>query len=248
MRPGQNRMNGVGCGVMLIVAAAACLAADPFGGEGSSVARHRLYTPPDPAAPGGIKGTIARPAKPLATVLAIPPDTPERVYEAKITEPDRRGFLFQNLPAARYDLVVVYADEFFEGLQLTRGENTLTEADREKITAIVTASDPFFTRKVIHRMAGATGRGNAARCVVTLYRDRETDDQDYSKLKGYRRTFKLIWLKDVGPGWQVVQKRDLYPVTVEAAQMNPLHHLEGLLAKIRVTDQVRDLGMLELGK
>jgi len=216
---------------------------------GAPKERHRLYTPPDPSSAGGITGMIAKPAKPLLEVLAIPPDNPELVYEGQITGSNRQGFLFENLPMAKYDLFVIYENEFYEGLQLTYEPDTLTEKDRQSISYIVNASDPFFNKKVIHRVAGTTGRGNFARCVVTQYRDGPgTVSADYEDLKGIsRRTFKLIWLKDVGVGWQVVQKRDLYPVTVAMNLLTPTHHYAGVLSKIRVTDQVKNIGELELG-
>jgi hypothetical protein len=98
-------------------------------------------------------------------------------------------------------------------------------------------------------VAGTTGRGNFARCVVTQYRDRVTVSTEYEKLKGVgRRTFKLIWLKDVGVGWQVVEKRDLYPVTVDLRLLTPTHHFTGVLSRIRVTDQVKNVGELKLGE
>lgn len=200
--------------------------------------RHRLYTSPDPTATGGIKGVIKTPAMAIVEVLAMPPDEPRYVYEGRLTEPNNQGFLFENLPMARYNLFVIYDNEFYEGLELSREKDTLTKADREKISYIVNASDPFFNKKVIHRMAGTTGRGNLARCVVTEYRDKGP----------MRRTFKLIWLKDVGPGWQVVQKRDLYPITTDLKRMTPKHNFSDALSKIRVTDQIKDLGQIDLTK
>jgi len=211
--------------------------------------RHRLYTTTDPTASGGITGTITRPAKPIVQILAMPPDEPELVYEGQITGPNRQGFSFEHLPLAKYDLFVVYERDFYEGLELTYEPDTLTEKDRQSISYIVNASDPFFNKKVIHRVAGTTGRSNVARCVVTQYRDGPgTVSADYEALKGVsRRTFKLIWLKDVGVGWQVVQKRDLYPVTVALALLTPSHHFSKVLSRIRVTDQVKPLGDIELG-
>ena len=200
--------------------------------------RHRLYTRTEATDTGGIKGTIAAPAKSIVEVLAMPPDEPRYVYEGKVTGPNNQGFLFENLPMARYNLFVIYENEFYEGLELTREKDTLTKTDREKIDFIVNASDPFFNKKVIHRMAGTTGRGNLARCVVTEYRDKGP----------MRRTFKLIWLKDVGPGWQVVQKRDLYPINADPARMTPTHHFSESLSGIRVTDQIKDLGEMDLNK
>ncbi|MEI6787769.1 MAG: hypothetical protein WCL49_04745 [bacterium] len=211
--------------------------------------RHRLYTPTDPEATGGITGMIAKPGKPILEILAMPPDHPELVYEGKVTGSNRQGFLFENLPMAKYDLFVIYEDEFYEGLELSFVPDTLTEKDRKSIDFIVKASDPFFNKKVIHRVEGTTGRGNFARCVVTQYRDGPgTVTADYQEMKGVsRRTFKLIWLKDVGVGWQVVQKRDLYPVTAAMNRMTPTHHFAKVLSKIRVTDQVKDLGEISLG-
>lgn len=215
-------------------------------GVAGSTERGRLYTPKDPTATGGISGKIAKPAKPILQILAMPPDQPQLVYEGQVSGDDRQEFVFENLPMAKYDLFVIYENEFYEGLELTYEPDTLTEKDRQSISAIVNASDAFFNKKVIHRVAGTTGRGNLARCVVTQYRDRYTVSQDYAELKGtIRRTFKLIWLKDVGVGWQVVQKRDLYPVTVETKFQTPEHHFTKVLSKIRVTDQVKNLGEIQ---
>jgi hypothetical protein len=213
--------------------------------------RSRLYTPTDPSATGGIKGTIINPAQPIVQVLAMPPDEPRFVYEGKITGPNRQSFLFQNLPMAKYNLFVIYEKSFYEGLELTLQPDTLTPKDRQGITQIMNDSDPFFNKKVIHRMAGTTGRGNFARCVVTQYRDGpgtiKADDTPLEVGLG-RRTFKLIWLKHVGVGWQIVQKRDLYPVTVELRHLKPVHHYSDQLSKIRVTTRMKDLGDINLGK
>jgi hypothetical protein len=211
--------------------------------------RYRLYTAPDPDSTGGITGVISKPGKPILQILAMPPDRPELVYEGKVQGANRQGFLFENLPMAKYNLFVIYENEFYEGLELSFVPDTLTDKDRKSIDFIVKASDPFFNKKIIHRVEGTTGRGNFARCVVTQYRDRPgTLTADYEVMKGVnRRTFKLIWLKDVGVGWQVVQKRDLYPVTAVMSLMTPIHHFSKVLSKIRVTDQVKNLGEISLG-
>lgn len=200
--------------------------------------RHRLYTKTEAKDTGGIKGVIKNPNMPVLQILAMPPDEPRFVYEGKLTGPNNQGFIFQNLPSARYNLFVIYDNEFYEGLELHREKNTLTKQDREKILYIVDESDPFFSNKVMHRMEGSTGRGNFARCIVTQYRTRAP----------MRRTFKLIWLKDVGPGWQVVQKRDLYPINANPKNLTPKHHYSAVLSKIRVTNEIKDLGELDLNK
>lgn len=218
--------------------------------------RHRLYTATDPADRGGIKGVIASPHKPILQILAMPPDEPRFVYEGKVTGADKQGFLFESLPMDLYDLFVIYENEFYEGLELHPEQNTLTPDDLKKIDSIITESQPYFTKKIIHRIEGTTGRGNVARCVVTYLRDKASTGTtshregleymvDQSKL-GWRRTFKLVWLKDVGPGWQVVQTRDLYPVWTTPKNALPQHHYSETLERIRVTNSIRDLGVISI--
>ena len=213
-------------------------------------AHYRLYTSTDHSASGGISGRIVKPEMPIVQILAMPPDEPKFVYKGMVSGEKRQKFSFDNLPMAKYDLFVIYENEFHEGLRLSYDPDTLTVKDRQGITKIVNASDPFYNKKIIHRIAGTTGRGNTARCIVTQYRDGPgTVTADYKKLKGQgRRTFKLIWLKDVGVGWQVVQKRDLYPVTVDLRLLKPAHHYSEQLSKIRVTNKVKNLGDIELDK
>jgi len=203
--------------------------------------RDRLYTRPDPSCKGGIKGRISSPGLPLQQVLALPPDEPRFVYEGKIVGPGRRAFLFEGLPMRRYDLVAIFRNSLYEGLELLRGENTLTKSDLEKIHYIVGESEPFFTRKIIHRVAGQTGRGHFARCLCTFLRDKPSKGNPL-----FRRTFKLLVLKDVGPGWQFVRARDLYPVFVEPEYAQPRHHFTKALTRVRVTDYVKDLGDIDL--
>jgi hypothetical protein len=215
---------------------------------GQGKERGRLYTSPDMSASGGITGRIVKPEMPIVQILAMPPDEPRFVYEGQISGANRQAFSFANLPMAKYNLFVIYENAFYEGLQLSFEPDTLTDKDRQSITKIVNESDPFFNKKTIHRIAGTTGRGNLARCIVTQYRDGPgTVTADYEALKGQgRRTFKLIWLKDVGVGWQVVQKRDLYPVTVDLRILKPAHHYSDQLSNIRVTDKVKNLGDIDM--
>lgn len=222
----------------------------------SAEERHRLYTQTIAADKGGIKGTIVSPRKPILQILAMPPDEPRFVYQGQITGGDKQGFLFESLPMAIYDLFVIYEDEFYEGLELHPKPNSLTPEDVKKINYIINESEPYFTKRVIHRLEGTTGRGNLARCVVTFLRDKASSGtsshregfeymKDQSKM-GWRRTYKLVWLKDVGPGWQIVQARDLYPVWTGPKNALPTHHYSERLSHIRVTDQIRDLGQINI--
>ena len=63
-----------------------------------------------------------------------------------------------------------------------------------------------------------------------------------------RRTFKLVWLKDVGPGWQVVQKRDLYPCWTNKQTCKPKHNYKTALSAIRVAGGIKDVGEIDLSK
>lgn len=203
--------------------------------------RDRLYSDPDPASPGGIKGRILRPALTVRQVLAVPTDEPRLVYEAQLSGEGQREFLFTGLPMRKYDLVVIYDDAFYEGLVLCREGETLTAEDRTKIEATIQKAEPYFTKRITHRMEGTTGRGNLSRALCTFLRDRaSTNGEDY------RRTFRLFILKDVGPGWQVVRSRDLYPIWTTPNHATPAHHFDEKLSQIRVTDSVKDLGPITL--
>ena len=213
--------------------------------------RVQLYTEPDPQSPGGIAGHLSRPDARIEQILAIPVDAPEKVYRGEVTGADGRGFRFTGLPMRSYDLLVVYANSFFEGLRLNRGESTLTPADREQVEAIVQKSEPFYNEKEVHRLEGETGQGGAARCITTFLRSKKSDLM-FEQYEGkwsrddFRRTFKLVMLKQVGPGWQVVRTRDLYPVWTKPAGAKPQHHFSEVLSSVRVADKVKDLGELSL--
>ncbi len=216
-----------------------------------SLERSKLYTKPDPASAGGIKGRVTSPSSAIEQVLAIPFDAPEQVFEGRIEGDDKRSFRFTGLPMRKYDLVAVFENSFFEGLQLQRGEDSLTTEDRKKIDAIVQKSEPFFTHKTIHRLEGTTGRGNQARCICTFLRAKgseltfEAHEGKFSR-EDFRRTLKLVILKDVGPGWQIVRTRDLYPVWLDPKRTEFKHHFTATLSGVRVADSIKDLGDLNL--
>lgn len=205
--------------------------------------RTRLYTKPDPASPGGLKGRIANPELPIEQILAMPDSNPEELYQGEITGPKRDTFQFSGLPMGKYDLLVIYDSALYEGFQLNRDASTLTPDDHKKIEAAIHKSEPFFPKKVIHRLEGLTGRSSSARCICTYLRDSESSGSD-----GSRRTFKLVVLKDVGPGWQIARARDLYPVTIPPNKALPSHHYSASLNQLRVADQMKDLGNIDLNR
>lgn len=213
--------------------------------------RSRLYTKPDPASPGGITGTISKPSQKIEQILAIPADTPEKVYKGTVE--GSNGFRFTGLPMRKYDLIVIYENDIYEGLQLQRGESTLSSEDLKLIDAIIQKSEPFFTKKFIHRVMGETGNGNMARCICTFLRDKKStaymdgEQAALSKSGAFRRDFKLVLLKDVGPGWQITRTRSLYPIwDHQKRDTAPRHHFSESLARVRVADSVKDLGEIDL--
>lgn len=219
--------------------------------EDPLVGRSRLYTAPDPSNPGGIQGHILRPRQPIEQILAIPPDEPRLVYQGTIEGSDKQGFRFEGLPMRKYDLVIIYRNSFYEGLQLLRGESTLTDDDKAKIDTSIQKSEPYFPYKIIHRLEGETGRGNSARAICTYYLDRKSALLFNSHEGGYsrddpRRTFKIVILKQVGPGWQIERSRDLFPIWATPGTLKPKHEYRKQLSRIRVADSVKDLGTIDL--
>jgi len=214
--------------------------------------RIRLYTSPDPSSLGGITGCVVDPQQAIEQVLAIPSDEPNLVYTGTIRGEKKNSFTFTGLPMRKYDLLIIYDNMFYDGLRLQRGKNTLTADDRNKIDASIQKSEPYFTTKIIHRLSGSTGQGSSARAICTYLRLEKSDavftkeeDGSYSR-DDARRTFKLITLKQVGPGWQIVRARDLYPIWATKSSAKPRYIQQASLSGVRVTDYIKDLGNLDL--
>lgn len=208
-----------------------------------------LYTKPDPHATGGIRGRLATARKPLDAVFAMSPDNPGAVYRATLTG-DRSGFELAGLPVSKYDLVVALGEVVYEGLTLHRTENTLTDGDRKSIGSILSRSEPFFNVKTLHRLSGQTGRMTGkARAFCTFLRTKKSvgfiDGVVHSE---ERRSLKLVLLEDVGPGWQVAKTREIYTVMTEPGTGRIPVMYRRKLARIRVTDSVKDLGDIDLTK
>jgi hypothetical protein len=215
--------------------------------------RTRLYKKPDPASTGGLRGSIGSPALPIEQILAVSAEDVDQVYEGVVGGTQRNAFQFPGLPVGKYDLVVVFATEFYEGLHLNAEPGTLSAEDLVKINASIQKSEPFFPKKFLHRVEGLTGRGQEARAVCTYFRDKGSE-LDLEKFEGksnrsdFRRTFKLVLLKDVGPGWQIARARDLYPVWMNPRAALPVHKHSAALQQLRVADQMKDLGTLQLAR
>ena len=204
-----------------------------------------LYTQPDPSAGGGIQGRVAAPARPLVAAYALPPDEPRFVYRGAVGATGT--FSFQGLPPSRYDLILVFEDSFYEGLVLSRQGSPMPSGDREAIEDIIGKSEPYYTKKFVHRIEGRGGTGGVARCICTFLRDRESVGfVDGKVYPDHRRSLKLVLLEQVGPGWQVVRTREIHTTMVRPGTGPLTHHSAPGIGSIRVTDSVRDMGILDL--
>jgi hypothetical protein len=207
-----------------------------------------LYTAPTPGAGGGLHGRIESPAKPIVRILAQSADEWKRVYAGDVLG-DRREFRFSGLPVGKYALLVLFADEFVEGLTLNPDENTLTTKDQEAIAAAIAKSTPFFNEKKIHRCEGVTGTAGKARCILQEVRTRPITLQSAEVRSDIQvRSIKLALVEDVNIGWSVINTREFSRQEVAATDARGLlpHHFSPKLGGIRVIDSVKELGSLSL--
>ena len=233
-------------GAALAAAAALWLAAGTAQAQ-VGTSKH-LYTEPDAGARGGRTGVVADPPGPLAGVFALPPDEPRFVYKGAISGDRRDRFTFTGLPVAKYDLMLVFDNVFYEGLTLNRGEDSLTDQDKKLITGIIDKSEPYFNEKTVHRLLGKTGKMEGqARAVCTFLRSlTSTGFNDGAAYTDHRRSLKLVLLEDVGPGWQVARTREIFVIMVKPGTGHIRHEYNPKLGGIRVVDEVKDLGQVSV--
>jgi len=215
--------------VLVLLCCAAVLRADPG----------RIYTSPDPVAPGGIEGTSPLP---LTHALAIERDR-LRVYRAELTD-GGKTFHFLHLPAGKFDLVLVAdGNMVFEGLWLGDSSENLDAASSQNLRTRIGAADSFFNRFAILR-AGLSG--DQALVFVERIRDRLTLQQSGEKLNANLRRFEIIELERAGDDWQMSTTRQIYR---EEAPANPAfmkHFFVSTIGNVRVVDTIKQLGTLAL--
>lgn len=212
-----------------------------------------LYTPPDPNASGGLRGRIGIPRDKLIGAFAIPADTLKddkpKVYKANLSA-DGHAFEFSNLPTAKYDLLLIFPEGFYEGITLSRDTSTLVTNDWKSIIGILSKSEPFFEVKRIHRLDGNTGETGWAQCVLQEVRERPVTLQDASWHKEIQiRTIKIARFEDVGPAWQLLVTREIVRQEIAGKEhkgLLPHAFCPDQLGKVRVVDTVKDMGTLDL--
>ncbi len=241
--------------VILSLAAALCARAgqtDPnagatpphkIGGEYKSLA---LYTSPEPDARGGLHLVSSIP---LEFAFAVPESNQEHVYKAELGG-GKRDVTFANIPVAKYDLLFVTKDAFYEGISLNRDEDNLSSEDTDLIEEIFSRSVPFFNEKRTEMVKGTPGDNGKATALVQWMRiGGRLLNQNEDVMVGHQiRSLRLAFLADVGPGWQVTATRELLRTDVFPDMPKgflPVTYVEQLNG-IRVTDSVKDAGAVDL--
>jgi hypothetical protein len=224
-------------------------AAEKKDGHTGTKQSSKLYTAPDASDSGGLRGRIAVPADPLVAAFAVPNSELARCYKATISK-DGRSFEFNNLPTAKYDLLLVFPDMYYEGFTLNRSAGNLKTNEWKSILEILNKSEPFYEIKRIERMDGIAGEAGWAQSVFQELRARPVTLQSAEVRKDIQiRTIKLARFENVGPAWQLLVTRELCRQEVagkERKGLLPHYYAPDKLGSLRVVDSVKDLGELQL--
>ncbi|MEI8233267.1 MAG: hypothetical protein WCH57_01125 [Verrucomicrobiota bacterium] len=213
---------------------------------GNEYKSEKLYTAPDPTAQGGISLTAS---SPVESAFAVPQGNQFLVYKGTV-DANKKAITFVGLPIAKYDLMLVCTDKIYEGFCLNRDEDNLTQNDIKFIHETVNQSIPFFDRKRLERMKGATGKAGKATVVLQEMRIDNFLNQNGDLMKGHQiRSIKLAFCEDVGnAGWQLLQSREILRTDVfpdMPHDLIPIKFTESL-ENIRVTDSIKNLGEIAL--
>jgi hypothetical protein len=278
----SGHLTGVTVGVIvscLSVAALGGIKIDP--GNMSPYSKTRvsanLYAKPDPDALGGIKGVIADAPSEVLGVLVMPQKFPDvsalsniegglsdknvrNINKDMINEVYLAGlggdnsFVLYGLPPGRYDLFVLCENAFYEGLLLSRAENTLAEADIKSIKDKINESNPFFNLKHQHRMEGQTGTYGKARVVEQEVRTLPVTLQSAEVLTHIQiRSIKLCFMESVGTArlgthWEMKKTREITRQELGPPETKGLipGYFRKSLQGFRVSSRLRDVGVISL--
>lgn len=237
----------------------------------------KLYSEPDPAAAGGIKGVIADAPSEVLGVLVIPQRYPDvaalsnieggtsdknarnvnkniknEVYLAKLGSDN--SFAAHGLPPGKYDLFVLCENCFYEGLSLSRAENTLKDTDIKAIKNKINESNPFFNLKCQHRIEGQAGTYGKARVVEQEVRTLPVTLQNAEVLSHIQiRSIKLCFMESVGTArlgthWEMKKTREITRQELGPPETKGLipGHFRKSLQGFRVSGRLRDVGVIRL--
>ncbi|MDD4101550.1 MAG: hypothetical protein PHU80_02815 [Kiritimatiellae bacterium] len=236
-----------------------------------------LYAKPDPDALGGIKGVIADAPSEVLGVLVIPQKFPDvsalSNIEGGLSDKNARNinkdmknevylaglggdnsFVLYGLPPGRYDLFVLCENAFYEGLMLSRAENTLSEPDIKSIKDKINESNPFFNLKHQHRIEGQTGTYGKARVVEQEVRTLPVTLQSAEVLTHIQiRSIKLCFMESVGTArlgthWEMKKTREMTRQELGPPDTKGLipGYFRKSLQGFRVSTRLRDVGVISI--
>lgn len=235
----------------------------------------RIYTPLNPTLPGGFRGKIVDVPSKVLGVMALYQQFPNvsalgaegslaknaknanqdmkaPIYLAELA--DDNSFVFQGLPAGKYDLFVMCENCFFEGFALSREENTLKEADVKAIKKKITESNPFFNVKHQHRIEGTHGAYGKARILEQEVRTKTLVLQSAEVVTGVQiRSIKVCMMESVGSKrigsfWEMKKTREICRQEIGPLETKGVipNYFRKSLQGIRVSRRMKDLGELSL--
>ena len=202
----------------------------------------RIYTAPDPAAPGGIIGIL--PVGELTHALAVNSERVQ-VYRAL---PGSNQFRFENLPVGKYDLILVTKDRrVYEGLRLGAVLTELPPASRLNLETRIAKADAYFNRHLIHRCGLVNERILA---FVERIRDRQILTQGGDVVNANIRRLEIIELTQATDDWQMTQTRHVYRQYEPVEPSPPFlrHTYVPALSGIRVVTTSKELGTISIPK
>ena len=203
----------------------------------------RIYTAPDPAATGGLIGTL--PVGELTHAMAVDSER-VRVYRA-VPVAGSNQFRLENLPVGKYDLVLVTKErQVFEGLRLGNAI-ALPVGSQTNLATRIAKADSYFNRHIVHRCGMVDDRILA---LVERIRDRQILTQSGDLVKANIRRLEIIELTQAGDDWQMNQTRHVYR-QYEPLEKSPAfcrHTYVPALSGIRVVTTLKELGTIAVPK
>jgi hypothetical protein len=201
----------------------------------------RIYTAPDPASQGELKGTVNLG---LTHAIAMERDR-AHVYLAALSD-GGKTFDFQHLPTGKYDLVLVTQDgQLFEGLNLGEEPSTLTTTQKSKLDRRIALADSFFQSYLAHRVGVD---GEIALAFVERFTGGGVLKQSGEKLGAIVRRLEVVELHQATDDWQMTNTRHLYRETEKMRENTKFLKdvFTSELSGIRVVDAPKNLGSLTL--
>ena len=200
----------------------------------------RIYTAPDPAASGGIRGSVD-----VVVTHALAVDHQRvHVYRAEMSD-GGKTFDFEHLPVGKYDLVLVTKDgALCEGLLLGDEPRGIPETSMKNLQTRVAAQDAFFNKSLVQRLGMD---GDTAFILVERVRDKQTLTQAGNKLDASLRRIEVMEIEKASDDWQVTGTRHLYREEQPAGPTGFLRHFYvPEFSGLRVIDVVKNLGSVKL--